>query len=75
MSQIPVKDAEHWFRDSNSGSIQCSDSSTYDKYMRAYHAGQQKKMEFNTLQKEVSELKSDMDEIKSLLKTLANKSS
>ena len=74
MSQIPVKDAEHWFRDSNSGSIQCSDSSTYDKYMRAYHTGQQKKMEFNTLQKEVSELKSDMTEIKSLLKTLANKS-
>ena len=42
--------------------------------MKAHHNEKVKEMERITLQKEVSELKSDMTEIKSLLKTLANKS-
>jgi len=70
MPDIPVKDHEHWYRDPLSGSIQCSDRSEYDKYMSAHRAEQKKEYEFKTLQKEVSELKSDMGDIKSLLLTL-----
>lgn len=70
MSDIPVKDHENWYRDPFSGSIQCSDQSEYNKYMSAYRAEQKKEHEFQTLQKEVSELKSDMGDIKSLLLTL-----
>ena len=67
---IPVKGKEHWFRDEHSKSIQCSNKSAYEKYMTAYKAEQKKEEDFDTLQKEVSELKSEMSEIKSLLLTL-----
>ena len=68
--KVPVKDKSNWFRDSNGGSIQCADQTVYQKYMRAHKVEELKKQEFNTLQNEVSELKSDMSEIKSLLLTL-----
>ena len=68
--KIPIKDKANWFRYSNAGSVQCADQSIYQKYMAAHKAEQVKKREFTTLQNEVSELKSDMSEIKSLLLTL-----
>jgi hypothetical protein len=42
--------------------------------MKAHAAEKRAKDDFNTLQNEVSELKSDMSEIKSLLLTLVQKS-
>tara|TARA_B100000683_G_C12362732_1_gene503723 strand:+ start:643 stop:861 length:219 start_codon:yes stop_codon:yes gene_type:complete len=72
MSQIPVQDAEKWFRDSSNGSLSCADEDTYQKYMRAHKAEEVKKQQFEALQNDVSLLKSDMSEIKSLLKKLAN---
>ena len=73
MSQIPVKDHDKWFRDEHSGSINCSDTSVYNQYMKGYRAEQRKEKDFGSLQNEVSELKSEMSEIKALLLTLANK--
>ncbi len=70
----PVKGHENWFRDSQSGSFNCADEDTYTKYMKAHAAKKKAKDDFNTLQNEVSELKSDMSEIKSLLLTLVQKS-
>ena len=72
MSQIPVQDTEKWFRDSSTGSLSCADEDTYKKYMRAHKAEEVKKQQFEALQNDVSLLKSDMSEIKSLLKKLAN---
>ena len=72
MNQIPVQDAEKWFRDSSNGSLSCADEDTYQKYMRAHKAEEVKKQQFEALQNDVSLLKSDMSEIKSLLKKLAN---
>ena len=71
----PVKDHQNWFRDSQSGSFDCADESTYEKYMKAYQAEKKAKEDFSTLQKEVDGLKSDMSEIKSLLLTLVQKTS
>ena len=71
----PVKGHQNWFRDSQSGSFDCADESTYDKYMKAYQAEKKAKEDFSTLQNEVNGLKSDMSEIKSLLLTLVQKSS
>ena len=68
--KIPIKDKANWFRDSNAGSVQCADQYVYHKYMAAHRAEEVKKKEFTTLQNEVSELKSDMSDIKSLLLTL-----
>ena len=69
----PVKDHQNWFRDSQSGSFDCADESTYEKYMKAYQAEKKAKQDFSTLQNEVNGLKSDMSEIKSLLLTLVQK--
>ena len=69
----PVKDHQNWFRDSKSGSFNCADESTYQKYMKAYQAEKKAKEDFTTLQNEVNGLKSDMSEIKSLLLTLVQK--
>ena len=71
----PVKEHQNWFRDSQSGSFDCADESTYEKYMKAYQAEKKAKEDFSTLQNEVNGLKSDMSEIKSLLLTLVQKSS
>ena len=71
----PVKDHQNWFRDSQSGSFDCADESTYEKYMKAYQAEKKAKEDFSTLQNEVNGLKSDMSEINSLLLTLVQKSS
>ena len=71
----PVKDHQNWFRDSQSGSFDCADESTYEKYMKAYQAEKKAKQDFSTLQNEVNGVKSDMSEIKSLLLTLVQKSS
>ena len=73
--KTPVKDHQNWFRDSQSGSFDCADESTYEKYMKAYQAEKKAKEDFSTLQNEVNGLKSDMSEIKSLLLTLVQKSS
>ena len=75
MDQIPVQDHDHWYRDPTTGSLQCSDTSTYQQYMRAYEASQRKKQEFDTLQNEVSGLKSELSDIKSLLLTLVQNNS
>ena len=71
----PVKDHQNWFRDSKSGSFNCADETTYQKYMKAYQAEKKAKQDFTTLQNEVNGLKSDMSEIKSLLLTLVQKTS
>jgi len=70
MKSIPVKGKENWFRNGDTKSIQCSDRNEDEKYMSAYKAEQKKKQDLDTLQNEVSELKSDMSDIKSLLLTL-----
>ena len=70
MSHIPVKNADNWYRNSETGSVLCADSDSYQKYMAAHKSDKQKQKDFNTLQNEVSELKSDVSDIKSLLLTL-----
>jgi hypothetical protein len=72
MTHIPVKDKSNWFRNSETGSLQCADQSEYEKYMTAHRAEQAEKAKMEALQKEVSELKSDMSDIKSLLLTLVH---
>jgi len=65
----PVKDNEEWFRDNN-GTFDMSSKSKYEKYMLTYNAEVEKQRQQEALQKEVSQLKSDMSDIKSLLLTL-----
>lgn len=70
MKKLPVKDNDGWFRDSQSMSFDNADTAKYQKYMAAYRAKQKEQEERAALQKDVSQLKSEMGDIKSLLLTL-----
>ena len=54
--------------------IECADQNKYNTYMKKYRAGLEKEQRMETLQNEVSELKSEMGDIKSLLLTLVQNS-
>ena len=71
---IPVDGKEGWYRDPLTNAIINNNTSEYEKYMAAYNKRAKTEVTIETLQTEVSELKSDMSEIKSLLLTLVQKS-
>jgi|TARA_B100001094_G_scaffold279901_1_gene290362 hypothetical protein len=66
----PIQDKDGWWKDITSGAINCSDQNRYEKYMKIYHADQEEEKKKIALQNDVSELKSEMSEIKTLLLTL-----
>lgn len=70
MTKQPVKDNDGWFRDSQSGGFENTDTAKYQKYMATYKAKQKEQEERAALQKDVSQLKCEMSDIKSLLLTL-----
>jgi hypothetical protein len=72
---IPVEGKEGVYRDPSSNAILKGSQDEYDKYMASYNKRQQEEMEKRALQKEVSDLKSDMSDIKSLLLTLVQNQS
>ena len=72
--KVAVQDCEGWYKDDITGAVQCADTKKYNDYMRSYRARKRKDRDFDTLQNEVSELKSELGDIKSLLLTLVKNS-
>tara|TARA_B100000287_G_scaffold169207_2_gene159652 strand:+ start:5747 stop:5980 length:234 start_codon:yes stop_codon:yes gene_type:complete len=72
MTKLKVDGYDQWNFDEQSGSVECIDNSEYAKYMRRHKAEQEEKIKQAALQKDVSMLKSEMSDIKSLLLTLVN---
>ena len=70
MSYLPIKDKDGWWIDTTSGSIESADKAAYEKYMKSYNADQVARAKQMALQNDVSELKSEMSDIKALLLTL-----
>ena len=66
----PIQDKDGWRKDITSGAINCSDKNRYEKYMKIYHADLEEEKKKIALQNDVSELKSEMSDIKALLLTL-----
>jgi len=66
----PIQDKDGWWKDITSGAINCSDKNRYEKYMKIYHADLEEEKKKIALQNDVSELKSEMSDIKALLLTL-----
>jgi len=62
---IPVKGHTNLFRDKNTGAIVNSDTSAYSNYIRMKEQKQKERNELDTI-------KSDIEEIKSLLRELTN---
>ena len=71
---IPVEGKDGFYRDASSTAIVKDNPDEYDKYMASYNKRQKEAADKRALQNEVSELKSEMSEIKSLLLTLVQKS-
>ena len=67
---IPVEGKEGSYRDVSSTAIVKDNQDEYDKYMASYNKRQKEAADKQALQNEVSELKSEMSEIKTLLLTL-----
>ena len=67
---VPVEGKDGLYRDVYSNAIVKGDQDEYDKYMASYNKRQREAAEKRALQNEVSELKSEMSEIKTLLLTL-----
>ena len=72
---IPVEGKEGLYRDPSSNAIVKANIDEYDKYMASYNKRQKEEAEKKALQKEVSDLKSEMGDIKSLLLTLVQNQS
>lgn len=70
---IPVEGQDGWYRDPYSNAVVNCNVSKYDEYMAQYEARQAKKKDFTTLQNDVDGLKSDIGDVKDLLKLLLNK--
>lgn len=69
----PVNDNPDLGRDLGSGAIINTNNREYLNYMRGLEAEKRKEHELEDLQKQVSELKSELGDIKSLLLQIANK--
>ena len=67
---IPVEGKDGFYRDASSTAIVKDNPDEYDKYMASYNKRQKEAADKRALQNEVSELKSEMSKIKSLLLTL-----
>tara|TARA_B100002019_G_scaffold2737_1_gene2189 strand:- start:1189 stop:1443 length:255 start_codon:yes stop_codon:yes gene_type:complete len=72
---IPVEGKEGLYRDPSSNAIVRGNVDEYDKYMASYNKRQKEEAEKKALQKDVSDLKSEMGDIKSLLLTLVQNQS
>ena len=72
---IPVEGKEGLYRDPSSNAIIYGNNGEYDKYMASYNKRQKEEIDKKALQKEVSDLKSEMGDIKSLLLTLVQNQS
>ena len=70
---IPVDTRDGWYRDPASNAVVNCNKSQYDQYMASYNKRENKEKAFNTLQKEVSDLKSDISDMKSMLLLLVEK--
>ena len=70
---IPVENREGWFRDPESHAVVNCNKSQYEQYMASYNKRENKEKAFTTLQKEVSGLKSDISDMKSMLLQLVEK--
>ena len=72
MSYIKVKDNENLVRDTQSNCIINRNKAEYDEYLARRKSKQSEKNKVENLEKDLSIMKSELDEIKNLLRSLVN---
>ena len=74
MNYIKVKDKDYLLRDIESNGIINSDDIGYQAYVENYKRTYNESKRINTLENDVSSIRSDLDEIKNLLRNIINES-
>jgi len=72
MTLIRVKDKEGLYRDENTNAIVNMNEDEYKNYIDSYRRIANEKNKINSLETEVKNIKEDLEEIKTLLRNLAN---
>jgi hypothetical protein len=72
MDLIPVEGEKHLYRDANTNAIVNTNNSDYSSYIIRRKIQEDEKDRINNLEKDVSSIKGDLNEIKTLLRSLAN---
>ena len=72
MGYLKVSDNSNLYRDSLSGAIINSNSNEYNNYIQQKTIKEQENKRIDTIQNEIKDLKNDIGEIKSLLRSLIN---
>ena len=74
MDYIRVKGKEHLVRDPRTNSIINTNTMEYQQYMRNKQNKQEEQQKIQNLESDVAKMRDDLDEIKFLLRRLANES-
>lgn len=74
MNYIKVKDKDYLLRDTESNGIINSNDIGYQAYVENYKRTYNESKRINTLENDVSSIRSDLDEIKNLLRNFVNES-
>ena len=72
MDYIKVKDNEHLIRNTKSNCIVNTNKAEYEEYMTRRKLKKSEKSKVDTLERDVSTLRSEITEIKDLLRSLVN---
>tara|TARA_R100000231_G_scaffold127206_1_gene97956 strand:- start:270 stop:500 length:231 start_codon:yes stop_codon:yes gene_type:complete len=72
MNHLPVEGMDGYFRDIHSGAIVNKNNNEYESYVARREKIKSDKQKFDSLQNEVVNIKSDVDEIKSMLTAITD---
>ena len=72
MKHLKVEGYSHLYRDPKTNSIINKNSSQYDEYMSKRTLKEEENQKLQNLEEDVANMKSDLSEIKTLLRSLAN---
>tara|TARA_A100001201_G_scaffold4811_6_gene9266 strand:- start:1443 stop:1670 length:228 start_codon:yes stop_codon:yes gene_type:complete len=72
MKHLKVDGYSHLYRDPKTNSIINKNSSQYDEYMSKKTLKEEENQKLQNLEADVANMKSDLSEIKTLLRSLAN---
>lgn len=74
MKKIKVKDELNLFRDATTNAIVNTDMQAYNNYINSKKLKEQESKRIEHIENELTDVKSDLNEIKNLLRKLANES-
>ena len=74
MEKVKVKDEKNLFRDVSTNAIVNTDMQAYNNYINSKKIKEQESKRIENIENELTDVKSDLNEIKNLLRKLANES-